>query len=374
MGCHARLGWCTIGGEHNNLGSTTAQENAATQQRQNAATGYGNLASMGYADLLANGLGPSPVAGSQALTTSSGIPTAIAPGSGAQDTGGSGYGLLLNEGTNAYNQAVSGGNNAIGQYENAAGLNYTAGATPVAQNTNPYSLTPAEQTELNQQIDQLNQAQKNTQNTLAASYAARGINDPNAIAASQAMLQQAYGAAINNHSAQFAQAAQTNRQNAAQSLASYYAGQQGGGAALQQAGIGGALGLISGGSAGQLSTAGANQEAAQASQSQANQVANQVNSSIGNILNLGGKISGASGLFGGQNLLSGGSTPTATTDTSSSAWDPTSSNATLAFNNQPAINSNFAGTGNASISNPFSNESGSVGTDMPASYSTMLNF
>jgi len=76
------------------------------------------------------------------------------------------------------------------------GKNYlSAGGTPTAQSisTNPYSLNANQQQALNGQQDILSNAYNANQNNLVAGMAARGINDPRAIAGSAARNAQNYG-------------------------------------------------------------------------------------------------------------------------------------------------------------------------------------
>jgi hypothetical protein len=223
-----------------------------------------------------------------------------------QQQASSGYQSLATQGANqagAYDDLLA---SLLPQYAEAANL--TSGAAPVptaavAGNTNqrnpipqpqggnstPYqfTLTPSEQQILNGQIDAINQQKQNSINQYTAQMAERGFVDPAATAAGLQQIEEQYNGAINDHTAQYTDAAQQQRLQNLYQLLGFAANQAASGVNQQEAGLAG-------------EQAGGN-----VSQQQQNLQQEQTNNALAGLTQLlGAAVTGA---FNGSGGYSGGS-------------------------------------------------------------------
>jgi hypothetical protein len=86
--------------------------------------------------------------------------------------------------------------------------------------TSPYQLTPAQQTQLNQQLSLIRNQEQSVLDTIRERLSARGIS-PNVAAAVEAQVRQQYGAQAEQVAAQFAETARQQREQALQYLLGY---------------------------------------------------------------------------------------------------------------------------------------------------------
>jgi len=187
----------------------------------------------------------------------------------------------------------------VSQYLEAAGLDQN-----VDQNhlKNPYSLTPAQQTQLNGHVDEYNKQRDSAIQQMRSHFQQNGITDPRYTANAEALIGSHYNDLVNQHQANFAEQARQTKQNALANLMQYYN-------TLQQIGTG----QQEGAGAGTLNIANQVQGVARDYQGQQNQNDQQFAGMLSGLASLGGTLATGGipipNLFGGtKGGSSGGST------------------------------------------------------------------
>ena len=188
---------------------------------------------------------------------------------------------------NTFENALPG---LIQSFGATAGLNnpttYSNGATTY----DPYALTPAEQTQLNGHVDQITSGLNAALAHYKADMARRGITNPADTATGEALIRQTFGAQAEQHKANFAEQARTNRQQGLTTLMQYLQGlgnsgnsqiaeganQVNAGNRTYESGVSGIAGL-----------GGAAQNGSAQSQSESVQQQQMANNQFGSLLNLG---------------------------------------------------------------------------------------
>ena len=190
--------------------------------------------------------------------------------------------------------------NLINQYDQAAGINNGQPAT-----SNAYALTPAQQQQLNSQLDAINIRQRSDAAALQAHGTAQGISDPNHYQAALQNLNESYGQMAADHTANFMEQARQGTLSSVQNLMGFDASQQQLGTQDALAGYG----LQANAAAGVGDLAGQTQSAA----NEANQVSlgqqQQSNAIAGGLLSGAFKLGGAAlgGAFSGDGTDNSGS-------------------------------------------------------------------
>lgn len=152
------------------------------------------------------------------------------PGVGGAAGSAPGTGVNNYNAKNAQTQGVRNSQTAFGQKEQAAGAAGGAAATQAFQqaagilngSVDPYQLNQDQQTQLNTQLDQINQQSQSAKSSMRASLNASGFTDPTMIAEGEALISQQYNEQAAATTSKFREDARMQKETAAQQLMSYY--------------------------------------------------------------------------------------------------------------------------------------------------------